>query len=118
MRKDDLVARIIGIVVFLGGVGLLAFSFATAYDWFTSPSAGLQITQPAPVTPTPPGGTAAAPAAPSAATQLGASALRLLIRLGVLLIMTIIGSLLAGRGAQIYFAASNPRTPAIYPDEE
>jgi len=105
MQQDSLVARILGIVVFLGGVGLLAFAFFTAYEWFTDPSAGLQMV---------PGPSSAVPAT----TNLGASALRLFIRLGLLLIMTIIGSLIAGRGVQIYFAASNQKRPPIYPKEE
>lgn len=105
MRRDDLVTRIIGIIVFLGGVGLMAFSFVVAYDWFNDPAAGIQTAAPP--------GTDASPTA-----QLGTSALRLFIRLGLLLIMTIIGSLLAGRGAQIYFAASNQGRPAMYPTEE
>jgi hypothetical protein len=105
MRGNDLVARILGVVVFLGGVGLLAFSFATAYHWFTTPSAGVRIAPPT------------SPEA-SATSQLGVSALELFVRLSLLLIMTIIGSLLAGRGAQIYFAGVAREHPAIYPKEE
>jgi hypothetical protein len=105
MQRDSLFARILGIVVFLGGVGLLAFAFFTAYNWFTDPYAGLQIV---------PGPGSTEPAT----TSIGTSALRLLIRLALLLIMTIIGSLIAGRGVQIYFAASNQKRPPIYPNEE
>jgi len=105
MQRDSLFARILGIVVFLGGVGLLAFAFFTAYNWFTDPHAGLQIV---------PGPGSTEPAT----TSIGTSALRLLIRLALLLIMTIIGSLIAGRGVQIYFAASNQKRPPIYPNEE
>lgn len=104
MRRDDVVARILGIVVFLGGVGLLAFVFSTAYGWFTSPSAGVQM--------------APATGSTTPTSQLGASVLRLLVRLGLLLIMTIIGALLAGRGAHLYFAASNAHTPSIAPKDD
>lgn len=105
MQRDSLFARILGILVFLGGVGLLAFAFVTAYDWFTDPSAGLQVV---------PGPGSSEPAT----TSIGTSALRLFIRLALLLIMTIIGSLIASRGVQIYFAASNQKRPPIYPNEE
>lgn len=105
MRRSDLLGRIIGLVVFLGGIGLLAFIFSAAYGWFTEPSAGLQT---APVT----------GSSVPATTQLGTSLIRLLVRIGLLLVMTIIGSLLASRGAQLYFAAINTRPPAIAPTDE
>ncbi len=105
MQRDSLFARILGILVFLVGIGLLAFAFVTAYNWFTDPSAGLQMV---------PGPSSTVPAT----TTMGTSALRLFIRLALLLIMTIIGSLIASRGAQIYFAASEQKRPPIYPQEE
>ena len=107
MRKDDLIGRLIGIIVFLLGIGLLAFVFATAYSWFTTPSAGLAIS------PTP-GSTAPATA------QLGQSAVVLLVKIGLLIVMTIVGSLLAGRGVQLYFAATSAskHPPSIAPKDE
>lgn len=106
MRKDDLVGRILGILVFLGGVALLALVFAAAYGWFTSPGAGLQT---APVK---------GSAAPVTA-QLGQSAMYMFIKIALLIVMAIVGSLLAGRGAQLYFAAANAgRRPSIAPSDE
>ena len=105
MRKDDIIGRVIGIVVFVGGIALMAFVFVTAYSWFTTPSAGLQ-TAPLKGSSVP------------ATAQLGQSAVRLLVKIGLLLIMTAVGSLLAGRGVQLYFAATNAKQPPIYPKDE
>jgi hypothetical protein len=105
MRKGDLLGRIIGMVVFLGGIGLLAFVFATAYSWFSTPSAALP--------------TAPAPGSNAPATvQLGKSAFVLLEKIALLIVMTIVGSLLAGRGVQLYFAAVNAKPPSIAPKDE
>ncbi|MGC8863705.1 MAG: hypothetical protein ACP5R5_13150 [Armatimonadota bacterium] len=105
MRKGDLVGRVVGIVVFLGGIGLLAFVFATAYSWFSTPSAALP--------------TSASPASTAPATaQLGRSALGILERIALLIVMTIVGSLLAGRGVQLYFASINVKPPAIAPKDD
>jgi len=105
MRKGDLLGRIIGIVVFLGGIGLLSFVFATAYSWFSTPPAALATS------PTP-GSTAPATA------QLGKSAVVMLEKIGLLIVMTIVGSLLAGRGVQLYFASVNAKPPSIAPKDE
>ena len=94
MQRNDLVGRIIGILVFLGGVGLLAFVFSLAYTFFTSSVGGLQGAKA-------PGGTVAA--------QLGQSAVVTLARIALLIVMTIVGSLLASRGIQLYFAATGSR---------
>jgi hypothetical protein len=104
IRKEDLVGRIIGIIIFLGGVGLLVFVFMTAYSWFASPTVGLQA------------GPVKGAIAP-AATQLGQSAMALLVRICLLIVMTIVGSLLAGRGVQLYFAASHAKAPSIAPKD-
>lgn len=106
MRKHDLFGRILGIIVFLGGIGVLAFVFMTAYHFFNSPLG--EIRPPAQM---------AADAAPAA--ELGQSALRVLIRIALLIVMTIVGSLIAGRGVQMYFASIGslrPRDP-ITPHE-
>ena len=94
MHRSDFIGRIVGIVVFLGGIALLVFVFVLAYGFFTSAGNGL-----APVHSS--GG-----AVQPAATQLGREAVRLFVQIGLLIVMTIIGSLLAGRGIQLYFAAA------------
>lgn len=92
MEKPDLAGRILGIMVFLVGIAILAFVFAIAYGFFTSPSAGIDI----PSKPT-------AVGAPT--TQLGASALRMFARILSLTVMCIVGSLVASKGIHLYFRA-------------
>ncbi len=109
MRRDELVGRILGMLVFLGGVGLLAFVFSTTYQFFNSAAGQIQ-------------GAPIKGAAAAATSQISQSALVLLVRIGLLIVMTIVGSLLAGRGIQLYFAASNagrmPRRPSQNVEEE
>lgn len=93
MRRHDLVGRILGILVFLGGIAALALVFMIAYNYFNSPLGELK----------PPVRTQTVPPA----AQLGKSALAMLIRIGLLIVMTIAGSLIAGRGVQMYFASSD-----------
>ncbi len=100
MRRHDLLGRILGIIVFLGGIAALALVFTIAHRFFNSPMGEIK----APVQ--------AASTVPAAA-QLGSSALTMLIRIGLLIVMTIAGSLIAGRGVQMYFAA----TDSIHPRE-
>lgn len=80
-------------LVFLVGIGLLCVVFALAYSLFRSPVPGLEL----PVKP----GTAAPPAA-GIGVALSAFA-RQVILLGL---MTIAGSLIAGKGIHLYFSAS------------
>lgn len=91
MRERDLAARIIGLIVFALGIAILIASFVIAYRLFASPVGGL-ATAPPPV-----GG-------PPATINLGRCALAVLIRIGALIIMVLVGSLVASRGVQMYFA--------------
>lgn len=95
MRRHDLIGRILGIIVFLGGIAVLAFVFMTAYHFFQSPLGEIK--------PPVQGTSATSPAT----DQLGRSALSVLIRIALLIVMTIVGSLIAGRGVQMYFASSD-----------
>jgi len=90
MHRNDLVGRLLGFLVFLVGVGLLAFVFSKAYGFFSMDIVG---------------GPAAKDSAEPVATQLGRSAVVLLGKIGLLIVMTIVGSLIAGRGIQFYFAS-------------
>jgi hypothetical protein len=86
-------------LVFALGIVVLFFSFYVAYHQvFASPTAGLTLA------PAKPGG-------PSASTALSQSALALVIRLGALFIMVLVGSLIASRGVQMYFASDTPSAP-------
>ncbi len=100
MRNGDLAGRILGGVVFLAGVGILVFVFVLAYGFFTAEDAGIQL---------PTQGAAPNASAPPVTTQLGTSALIVLIRIALLIVMAVVGSLLAGRGIQLYFGAGGDR---------
>lgn len=91
MHRNDLVGRLLGIVVFLVGVGLLAFVFLMAYGFFSSDIVGSHAIK---------------DAGEPVATQLGRSAVDMLAKIGLLVVMTIVGSLIAGRGIQLYFAST------------
>jgi len=96
MQKRDLVARAIGLAVFAFGITILIASFVIAYKLFTS--AGITVA------PGVPGGS-------SAAGNLGRSAIVTLVRIGALFIMVLVGSLVASRGVQMYFAGERlPKT--------
>lgn len=92
MRDSDAVGRVIGAVVFAAGIGVLVFVFVLAHGFFTAQEDSLLAT---------PSSEA------SAVGQLGASALNLLTRIGLLAVMAGVGSLIAGKGMQLYFGASN-----------
>lgn len=93
MRRNDIWGRVMGIIVFLGGVGLLVFVFILAYDFFTADSIVIP--------PAPPNGEA-----PSIGAVIGQSALQMIIRIALLIVMAVVGSMLASRGIQLYFAST------------
>ncbi len=89
MKKRDLVARITGLTVFALGIAILIYSFIIAYGLFTTAKIA--------VAPEKAGGMPATAA-------LGHSALAILLSIGALFIMVMVGSVVAGRGVQMYFA--------------
>lgn len=91
MTKSDTVARVLGMVIFIAGIGVLVFVFIMAYRMFTAPNMGLAVA---------PG----AEGGPSSVQNLGSSALVMVLRIALLFIMALVGSLIAGRGIQLYFA--------------
>ena len=99
MSRRDLTGSIIGVAVFLAGIAILVFVFVLAYGFFTAPGNGIQITQ----------GAGKAPAT----SQLGVAATRMFVQLALLIVMSIVGSLIAARGIQFYFGASNHGHPRI-----
>lgn len=91
MRRDSLAGQILGILVFLLGIGILIAVAVIAYNLFNASGSALPVK----------------PGAPAGATsQLGASAIHLLYRLALLLILCIAGSLVAARGLHLYFVAT------------
>ena len=86
MHRKDLVGRLLGIVIFLLGVVLLTFVFFAAYGFFSADVISAQNPEPI-------------------ANQLGRSAINVLAKIGYLIVMTIAGSLIAGKGITLYFAS-------------
>ncbi|MCE5314340.1 MAG: hypothetical protein ABFD49_04550 [Armatimonadota bacterium] len=107
MQKGDLVGRIVGMLVFLAGVGILVFVFVAAYQYFDSNTILLKPTTPVSAT-------------SSTTSRLGESALLLFGRIGLLVVMAIAGSQVASRGIQLYFAATGLRrsTPPALPESD
>lgn len=91
MRKDSAVGRALGILVFLLGIGILVAVAVISYNLFNNSGSALTVT---------PGSSA------GATSQLGASAIRLLYRLALLIVLCIAGSLVAARGLHFYFVAT------------
>ena len=87
----DLFGRVIGTLILLAGIAMLAFVFKTANDLFYRPITGLEFL----------GSKSAAP--PPA--NIGAAALEFVKQLVYLGLMTVVGSLCAGKGITLYIGA-------------
>ena len=98
----DLSCRLIALLVFLVGIGILVFVFVTALHLFHAPVPGLEPLQ-----------TPGAP--PPAAASIGVSLAGFARELLLLGVMTLAGSLLANKGAHLYFSAAHPAAPEIAP---
>lgn len=86
----------IGLAIFLLGVGLVVFAFKLAYDLFTvPPSLALDIKFGEPLD----------------INDSLESTYSVLIRVILLIVMTIIGSVVANRGIKLYAASSDPKPP-------
>ncbi len=101
----DASGRLLALLVFLAGVAILVFVFLTALHLFQSPVPGLEPLQV-------PG------AAPPPAANIGTALVDFVRRLLLLGVMTLIGSLLASRGAHLYFGVAASQTPAELPGSE
>ena len=88
----DLSCRLVALLVFLLGIGVLVFVFVLALHLFRSPVPGLEPLQ-------------IAGAPPPAAASIGVSLAGLARELLLLGVMTLAGSLLANKGAHLYFSA-------------
>ncbi len=93
--QSDLPGRLLALLVFLTGVGMLVFVFVTALHLFQSPVPGLALPVAA--------GTTAPPAA-----NIGAALAQFVRDLLLLGVMTLVGSLLASKGAHLYFGTVYP----------
>ena len=97
-HQHDRLGRLIGLVVFFAGVGLLAWVFVRANDLFNAPPPAV----PNPPAPAPASG---ASTTPSPFVPIAASFATLLRQLLLLLLMSVAGSLMASKGVQMFFAA-------------
>ena len=91
----------LGLITFLCGVGLLFVTFKLAFSLFGLPPAeavGLHANQ------------------TLDANSAGTALLHIGFRIGMLLVMCIVGSVLAGRGIKLYVAATHVPPPES-PDE-
>ena len=96
LSSTDLSCRLVALLVFLLGIGVLVFVFAAALHLFQAPVPGLEPLQ-----------TPGAP--PPAAANIGLSLAGFARELLLLGVMTLAGSLLANKGVHLYFsAASHP----------
>jgi hypothetical protein len=95
--RGDLTGRILGILAFLLGVGLLCIVFNLAYTLFhTSPEAALNLPKKDPTL-----------------AAIGTQFSGLLFRIALLFVMSIAGSLVAQFGVKLYFSAMKGQTPEV-----
>src|SRR5512139_2642526 len=95
-RRGSIPAGVLGIVVFLAGVGLLAFTFNLAYTMFSAP-----VEQ--------------AVGADGKATldlaRAGNNLIGVLTRILMLIVMGLLGSLIANRGISLFAGSRTPPKP-------
>lgn len=102
--------RIIGILVFLAGIGLLVLIFKEAFAMLASPAPDLDAivrsaTQPV---------KGAHAAQPNPFPAVGAVVLAFFLRLTLLFVGVISGSIIASKGIHLYFTAGSvPTSPAL-----
>jgi hypothetical protein len=103
-HQVDLPSRILGLIIFLFGIGILFFVFFLAYHLYGSPLPGLGL----PIT----GG-----AAPAAA-NIGVALAHFVKQVVLLAFMTLAGSIIANRGIHLYYAAAQARATVTAKAEE
>ena len=107
--RGDILGRLVGMLVFLVGVGMLVFVFMYAFQLFGLDPAralGLQFT--------------GDPKKDPLLAQIGVRFGWILLRVGFLIVMALAASLISQRGINLYFSAMQgspltPRTPAAPP---
>ncbi len=96
-RRTDWFGVVLGAAVFLGGIVLLGITFFHAFSLFSTPQSELIQRQNPEV------------------TALVGDFSYVLLRIGLLLVMSIVGSIVSGKGIRMYLAAreglSAPETP-------
>ena len=100
MRKDSIAGSLLGILVFLIGIAILVVVAIKAYGLFTASLNPVQAK----------GG--------DMTTALGASVVRLIYQILLLMVLCIAGSLVAARGLHLYFVAGGVSSPRFLPAPE
>jgi hypothetical protein len=98
-RRSDWLGGLTGILVFLGGVALLLFTFKLAFDMFSIPPADVLKVS---------------PKDPVNLGQTAESFVQVVQRILLLLVMAAVGSLIANRGIKLYAESrrhSSPKQP-------
>lgn len=99
----DKTGRLIGMLIFIAGIAILIFVFFTAYGMFNSTTPGLSAN------------------AKLAVDVLGGVLINMIVRLFMLFIMTLAGSLIAARGISLYTGSprgsSAPKAPTAKENE-
>ena len=99
VAHTDWFGVVLGAFIFLLGIGLLVWTFMRAADMFSVPSS------------------VAIGSVSRDITQIGTSFGNVLLRIGLLLVMSIVGSIVSGKGIRMYLAA-RARTHAPTRQEE
>ncbi len=89
--RGSISGSLLGLIVFLVGVGLLAFTFKLAYEMFSAPpqnALGIQKDQPLDL------------------GQAGQSFVGVLIKILMLVVMGLVGSMIANRGVTLFSGSS------------
>jgi hypothetical protein len=87
--RTDRVAQAVGVLLILAGISLIAFVLLQAFHLYQDPSGGIT------------GGKAVNPST----EQIGAQLIGLVVKIALLFLGSITGSLIANKGINLYFSA-------------
>ena len=99
--RPDLFARVIGFLVFLLGIAIIVGVLWLAFQMWNDPNLGIAPAAPA-------SSKAGAAATGPTAADIGIGFGRLILRIGLLFLGSISGSLIANKGIKLYFSAYAP----------
>jgi hypothetical protein len=98
--RPDLFARVVGFLVFALGIAIIVGVLYLAFEMWKDPNLGIREVALPPAASTP----ATGPTGPTA-TDIGIGFGRLILRIGLLFLGSISGSLIANKGIKLYFSA-------------
>ncbi|MGC8669156.1 MAG: hypothetical protein ACP5VE_13665 [Chthonomonadales bacterium] len=94
--RGDLFARLLGVFVFLLGLAVILCVLWLGFRMYSDPNLGLRSSK---------------PHSPPDAVDIGTAFLRLVVRIALLFLGSICGSLIANKGIRLYFAGAGTRQP-------